>query len=84
LIATLGPDRPKRSQDGPKRTSKRFKEQKTCICKNLETPFVFLGFWGPRPFKTAYEEPRRLPRGYFGLLGAILNLLGTILETRVF
>ena len=80
----LGPDRPKRSQDGPKRTIKSFKEQKTGICKNLETQFVFQCFGGPRPSKTAYEDPRRLPRSYLGRFEAILGHLGGILGSRVF
>ena len=35
----LGSDRPKRGQDGPKRTIKRCKIPKTRICKNLEKTY---------------------------------------------
>ena len=63
----LGSDRPKRGQDGPKRTIKRCKIPKTCICKKV--------FGGPRPSKTGSEDPRRLPRSYLGLLRAILSHL---------
>ena len=44
----LGPDRPNRSQDGPKRTIKSLNVPKTCICKNLENPLVFQGSWGSK------------------------------------
>ena len=44
----------------------------------------FYVFGGPEPSKTASEDPRRLPRGYLGLLEAILSHLGAILEIRVF
>ena len=37
----LGPDRPKRGQDEPKRAIRSFKEPKSCIFKNLEKPLVF-------------------------------------------
>ena len=40
-------------------------------------------FGVPRPSKAASEGPRRLPRGYLGLLEAILSLGGSIFETRV-
>ena len=42
---------------------------------------MFLGVQGS---KTSSEDSRRLPRGYLGLLGAILSHLGTILAIRVF
>ena len=56
----FGSDRPKRRQYGPRRPIKSLK--KTCTRKNHKKPFVFQGFWGPRPSKTAWEGPRRLPR----------------------
>ena len=59
----LGPDRPKRDQDGPKRAIKSFKVSKICICENPQTHNVFQCFWGPRMPKIASEIPRRLPRG---------------------
>ena len=41
----------------------------------------FLQIFGvPRPSKKASEDPKRLPRGYLALLGAILSYLGAILE----
>ena len=85
LGAFLGPDWPKRSQDGPKRTIKSPKVAKTYNCKNLKKNNWFCKVFGvPRPSKTASKDPRRLPRGYLGLLGAILSHLGAILETRAF
>ena len=71
----LGPDRPKRGQDGPKRTIKRCKIPKTRICKNLENIWFLKAFGGPRPSKTGSEDPRRLPRSYLRLLRAILSHL---------
>ena len=58
----LGPDRPKRGRDVPKRGIKSFEVPKTCICKNLNN-IGFKCFWGPRLSKTASEGQRRLPRG---------------------
>ena len=52
--------------------------------KNLKKPLVFSNFGGPRPSKTASKDPKRLPRGYLGLLEAILSHLGAILKTRAF
>ena len=81
----MGPDRPKRSQDGPKRTIKNPKVAKTYNCKNLKKPFVFFKVFGvPRPSKTASKDPRRLPRGYLGLFRDVLSHLGAILEIRAF
>ena len=45
---------------------------------------VFQFFGDPRPSKKASEDPRRLARGYLGLLGAIWSHLGAILETGAF
>ena len=66
---------------GPSRASKN---RKPAFAKTLKNHLCFKVFGIPRPSKTAYEDPRRLPRGYLGLLGAILSHLGTILETRAF
>ena len=68
----------------PKRTIKSLKVPKTYICKNKKNIVVFQVFGGPRPSKTVSEDPRRLPRGYLGLLWDILSHLGAILETRAF
>ena len=51
LGALPGPDRPQRSQDEPRRTTKSLELPKTCICKNLKKPLVFQGFWGSRAFQ---------------------------------
>ena len=69
----LGPDRPKRDQDGSKRAIKSFKVLKTCICKHLKTLYVFQGVWGSRPYNTASEGPGRLPRG---TRGPYQNIMG--------
>ena len=45
LGAILGPNRPKRSQDGPKRTIKSPKVAKTYNSKNHKKPLFFSGFW---------------------------------------
>ena len=39
-------------------------------------------FGGPRRSKTASEDARRLPRGYLGLLRAILSHFGSMLSPR--
>jgi len=80
----LEPNRPKRSQDGPKRTIKSLKYRKPAFAKTLKNHWFFKVFGGPRPSKTASEDPKRLPRGYLGLLEAILSHLGAILKTRAF
>ena len=80
----MGPNRPKRSQDEPKRAIKNPKVPKTYNTKNLKKPLFFSGFGDPRPSKIASKDPKRLPRGYLGLLEAILKHLGAILETRAF
>ena len=58
----LGPDRPKRGQDEPKRAIRSFKEPKSCIFKNLKKPTIFECFWMQRPPKRTSRGPRRLPR----------------------
>ena len=77
----IGPRGAKMGPRGPPRASKYRKPAFTKTVKNHEFSKVF---GGPRPSKTASEVPRRLPRGYLGLLGAISNHLGAILETRAF
>ena len=69
----------------------------TCLCnicfrfairkskaKRTSNHWFLKVFGGPRPSKTASEDPRRLPRGYLGLFGDVLSHLGAILETRAF
>ena len=63
LEPILGPERPKRDQDEPKRAIRSFKEPKSCILKNLKKPLVFKGFWLQRPLKRASRGLRRLPKG---------------------
>ena len=80
----MGPNRPKRSQDEPKRAIKNPKVPKTYNTKNLKEHVFFKVFGGPGPSKTASEGPRRLSRGYLGLLEAILSHLGAILKVTAF
>ena len=75
----LGPGGAKMTPRGPPRASKY---RKPAFAKTLKNQCFFNVFGGPRPSKTASEDPRRLPRGYLGLLGAILSHLGAILKTR--
>ena len=77
----IGPRGAKMGPRGPPRASKYRKPAFTKTVKNHEFSKVF---GGPRPSKTASEVPRRLPRDYLGLFGAISNHLGAILETRAF
>ena len=66
----------------PRGPSRAPKYRKPAFAKTLKNHWFFKVFGGPRPSKTASEDPRRLPRGYLGLLGAILSHLGAILKTR--
>jgi hypothetical protein len=84
LEAILGPNRAKRSQDEPKKAIKNPRVPKTYNTKNLKKPLFFLGFGDPRPSKMASKDLKRLPRGYLGLLEAIMGHLGAILNTRAF
>ena len=72
---------PRGAKMGPRGPSRGAKYRKHAICKNLKNSFfIFLG--GPRRSKTASEDARRLPRGYLGLLRAILSHLGGMLSPR--
>ena len=77
----IGPRGAKMSPRGPSRTPKY---RKPTTPKTLKNHWFFQVFGGPRPSKTAYKDPKRLPRGYLGLLEAILSHLGAILKTRAF
>ena len=66
----MGPNRPKRSQDEPKSTIKSPKVPKTCICKNLEKPLVFQGFWGPEGVDRAAVDRAVDDAAIFNILGA--------------
>ena len=76
----IGPRGAKMSPRGSSRAPKYRKH----TTPNLKKQVFFSGFGGPRPSKTAFKNPKRLPRGYLGLLEAILKHLGAILETRAF
>ena len=69
---------------GPRGPSRASKYQKPAFAKTLENHMFFKVFGAPRPSKAASDDPRRLPKGYLGLLGAILSHLGAILEARAF
>ena len=69
---------------GPRGPSRAPKYRKPTTSKTLKNHWFFKVLGCPRPSKTASKDPRRLPRGYLGLLGAILTHLGTILKTRAF
>ena len=75
---------PRGAKMGPRGPSKASKYRKPAFAKTLKKRLFFKAFGGPRPSKTASEDPRRVPRGYLGLLGAILTHLGTILEITAF
>jgi hypothetical protein len=47
---------------GSKRPIKSFKVPKTCICKNLEKPSVFNGFWGAKAVQDSLERPKKAPK----------------------
>jgi len=77
----IGPRGAKMDPRGPSRAPKHRKPE---FAKTLKNHWFFKVFGGPRPSKTASEDPKRLPRGYLGLLEAILSHLGAILKTRDF
>ena len=68
----------------PRGPSRAPKYRKPTFAKTLKNHLFFKVFGGPRPSKTASKDPKSLPRGYLGLLEAILSHLGAILETRAF
>ena len=76
------------AQEEPRRDQEDHQELERTENLHLQKPQKTTGFsrflGGPRLSKTASEDPRRVPRGYLGLLGAILSHLGAILETRAF
>ena len=67
---------------GPRGPSRAPKYRKPTSAKTLKNQLFFVVFGGPRPSKTASKDPKSLPRGYLGLLEAILSHLGAILKTR--
>ena len=88
---TLGEPLPferKRKREGKAKAILKQSEGKA-KAKRTSNHWFLQVFGGPRPSKTAFEDPKRLPRGYLGLHGAILSHLepswshlGAILETR--
>ena len=70
---------PRGAKMGPREPFRASTYRKIAFAKTLENHLFFKVFGGPRPSRTASEDPRRLPRGYLGLLGAILSHLGAIL-----
>ena len=77
----IGPRAAKMGPRGPPRASKY---RTPAFTKTLKNHRLFKVFAGPRPCKTASEEPRRLPRGYLGPLGTMSSHLGATLETSAF
>ena len=75
---------PRGAKMGPRGPSRAPKYRKPTFAKTLKNRWFFKVFGGPRPSKTASKDPKRLPRGYLGLLEAILIHLGAILKTRAF
>ena len=58
----LGPDRPKRGQDEPKRAIRSFKEPKSCIFKNLKKPSFFLVFLDAEASQENFKRPEKAPK----------------------
>ena len=58
----LGPDRPKRGQDEPKRAIRSFKEPKSCIFKNLKKNYSFLVFLDPEASQENLKRPEKAPK----------------------
>ena len=58
----LGPDRPKRGQDEPKRAIRSFKEAKNCMFKNLKKPFSFLVFLDAEASQENFKRPEKAPK----------------------
>ena len=56
LRAILGPSCARRGARG------RFKDPKSCICKNLKKQLVFLGFWGPGASQERLQRPMKAPK----------------------
>ena len=62
LGSILGPDRPKRGQDEPKRAIRSFKEPKSCIFKNLKKTFSCLVFLDPEASQENLKRPEKAPK----------------------
>jgi len=75
---------PRGAKISPRRPSRTPEYRKPTTPKTLKNHCFFLGFGDPRPSKMASKDLKRLPRGYLGLLEAIMGHLGAILNTRAF
>ena len=58
----LGPDRPKREQDEPKRAIRSFKDPKSFIFKNLKKTKCFFRFLGPEASQESLKRPKKAPK----------------------
>ena len=58
----LGPDRPKRGQDEPKRTIKSFKETKNCIFKKVVFALDIHHFFALRASQKSVKGPKKAPK----------------------
>ena len=58
----LGPDRPKRGQDEPKRTIKSFKEPKNCIFKKVVFAWDIHHFFALRASQKSVKGPKKAPK----------------------
>ena len=66
-------------EPGPKGQSTDSTYRKPAFAKTFENQWFFKVFGGSNAFQDSSEDPRNLPRGYLGLLGAVLSHLGAIL-----
>ena len=58
----LGPDRPKRGQDEPKRTIKSFKEPKNCIFTKVVCAWDSRHFFALRASQKRIKRPKKAPK----------------------
>ena len=58
----LGPDRPKRGQDEPKRAIKSFKDQKSYIFKKVVFAWDCLHFFTLEASQESFKRPKKAPK----------------------
>ena len=58
----LGPDRPKREQDEPKRAIRSFKEPKSCIFKKVVFAWDCLHFFALEASQESLKRPKKAPK----------------------
>ena len=58
----LGPDRPKREQDEPKRAIRSFKEPKSCIFKKVVFAGDCLHFFALEASQESLKRPKKAPK----------------------